>query len=648
MKFRLGICSDSGCCRISLKNDQQIDYILSNISENVFLNACPGSGKTESVGFKAAYEINRWDRPVGGIAVLTFTNNAADEIKERASMLLGDQKVSYPHFIGTIDSWLHGYVAHPFSYQATGFEGVNRDCSVRLVNDDDYSDWLNGFKLKTAYKTKKGSFIPIYTNNINFDGADWHINIQGLDESVSAKDFYYSDTFQEFIKDKEFFSFEFFCESFRKEKCKFNQKGFATYQDMENFCYKLLADEDILRTFIQRFPLIIIDECQDLSPSQLLILDVLASNGVVLHFIGDMNQAIYEFKKVSPEMTLSFIEGLSFIEKELSVNYRSNIEIVRLCNSVIDNKSEVISGEVTKFESSCIAMFYQKDQVGKLGAWFDELINQINRNEHTLKSNTILTRSWKNVRRIKSLDKDRKEKSQYLLANSIFLWSKGDIELKKEALSGLGKFIYERNILESNSANRKNYYRPDIIDSDSRWRVILNSLLANIYNQSLLSDLNWDWGKWAKAVRDNFCELLRHTLTTHGFVDIELGKFNFNKPSGDSGSVISSLKHGDVGDYNIPVMTIHSVKGQTFDSVMLVSSPSNSGKIKDGYWKTWLEDTSSEAARLAYVASSRPKHLLVWAVPKTGDFKADRETLEKLGFLTMECGESVDIATIAG
>jgi hypothetical protein len=47
---------------------------------------------------------------------------------------------------------------------------------------------------------------------------------------------------------------------------------------------------------------------------------------------------------------------------------------------------------------------------------------------------------------------------------------------------------------------------------------------------------------------------------------------------------------------------------------MVVSSPTNQG---EGYWKRWLEDPLSENARFAYVASTRPTDLLIWAVPGT-------------------------------
>ena len=71
------ICRGSKQCRISEKTEEQLEYVLSSIQENVFLKACAGSGKTEVVGLKTAYEIKKWKECNSGIAVLSFTNDFA-------------------------------------------------------------------------------------------------------------------------------------------------------------------------------------------------------------------------------------------------------------------------------------------------------------------------------------------------------------------------------------------------------------------------------------------------------------------------------------------------------------------------------------------------------------------------------------------
>lgn len=70
--FRLSnghICEGLDHCRISEKTEEQLKYVLSSAKKDTFLRACAGSGKTEVVGMKAAYEIKKWKERNKGIAV---------------------------------------------------------------------------------------------------------------------------------------------------------------------------------------------------------------------------------------------------------------------------------------------------------------------------------------------------------------------------------------------------------------------------------------------------------------------------------------------------------------------------------------------------------------------------------------------------
>ena len=81
-------CLELSTSFINNLNDEQFKYITSSIDENIFLKACPGSGKTEILGIKSAYEIKSWENKHRGIAILTFTNSAEDEIRNRVEKYL--------------------------------------------------------------------------------------------------------------------------------------------------------------------------------------------------------------------------------------------------------------------------------------------------------------------------------------------------------------------------------------------------------------------------------------------------------------------------------------------------------------------------------------------------------------------------------
>ena len=105
---------------------EQTEFINHQLTMSSYLAACPGSGKTEVVGIKAAYEIAKWQYKFSGLAILSFTRNAANEIKRRVIKYAGVNAAHHPHYIGTFDSWLHSYILHPFAHKIVGYPGKNK------------------------------------------------------------------------------------------------------------------------------------------------------------------------------------------------------------------------------------------------------------------------------------------------------------------------------------------------------------------------------------------------------------------------------------------------------------------------------------------------------------------------------------------
>lgn len=112
-------CKKNEKCRIWEKTFEQLQYVEHDLENNSFLKACPGSGKTEVVGLKSAYEFKKWIKKTTGIAVLTYTNKATDVITDRVLQFAGSSGISHPHYIGTIDSWMHKFILNPFAHLVT-------------------------------------------------------------------------------------------------------------------------------------------------------------------------------------------------------------------------------------------------------------------------------------------------------------------------------------------------------------------------------------------------------------------------------------------------------------------------------------------------------------------------------------------------
>ena len=166
-----GICEGYKCCRISEKTKEQLDYVLSDAKISTFLRACAGSGKTEVVGMKAAYEIKQWNELNKGIAVLSFTNDAVEVIKDRVKKFVGNNGI-YPHYIGTLSSFIYSYIVQPFAYECVGYQGNNSDFSLNIVEEQmqTYSNhWLLNYQCLIPYLSTDNRRISICAHQIGFD-----------------------------------------------------------------------------------------------------------------------------------------------------------------------------------------------------------------------------------------------------------------------------------------------------------------------------------------------------------------------------------------------------------------------------------------------------------------------------------------------
>ncbi|MNN35240.1 hypothetical protein D3C81_1490870 [compost metagenome] len=107
-----------------------------------------------------------------------------------------------------------------------------------------------------------------------------------------------------------------------------------------------------------------------------------------------------------------------------------------------------------------------------------------------------------------------------------------------------------------------------------------------------------------------------------------LDEVNLKSPSG-SAKIPVSTSLGPILKSNAVYRksTIHGAKGETHDVTVVISSATAGN---DAHWLNWIKNPNSEAARFAYVASSRPRHYLIWAVKTLKE--SEKEKLKAMGF----------------
>ncbi len=626
------ICEGFGHCRISEKTAEQLDYVVSAKADNIFLRACAGSGKTEVVGLKTAYEMKQWDSYNQGMAVLTFTNDATNVITERVKQFIGKSNI-YPHYIGTLSSFIHSYIVQPFAYRTREFEGKNSDFSFRIIDRDMpiYANhWLESYRCKISYIDSNKRLNPIYAYQVGYDmeKKDFYFYI-GKNIVLWLKDYYTSDSFQAFVREKRqqgrgTWEFQYVRDCFRECKKAFWKNGFATFDDLNYLAVEILvkiAGDKIA----SRFPVIFIDECQDLSGNELKVLCLLQKRGCAIHCIGDLNQSIYEFKRVEPKEIKEYVKDFSL--KGLNVNFRSCKEIMELSERLINSTVSKSVIEKSKFGAHALIYIEYDDPEDTIGSY----TKLLEKNSFLDKENRILVRQ--NSLRLqleKSTHNDYDRKEPLIVA--VQLWQKG---LQQQMISALELAGLQISKWFGGGRTRINYYCPEEVNSVFQWRIFLMNVLNDILLSDKLSNFDMTYGKWHECARKELGDIIKkHYLIISDYDekhsrDLEnlINGKSYRVSVGNSNVVIGELKMGISN--SIPIMTIHGSKGCTFDTTLVISSKST--KSKGAHWKEHWINGSGEAKRIGYVASTRARYLLVWGVPKLK--KGDRDLLESYGFV---------------
>ena len=609
--------------RIEEKTDEQLDYILSPIDQCIYLEACAGSGKTEVLGLKAAYEICRWRPRQTGIAVLTFTNEATATIADRVSSFYG-KPVPSNHFIGTFSSFVHGYIAQRFGYKFYHIPEDRTDKSFRVIDSDTnpYSNqWLDNYRLDFPFPKQ-----TICASQLYYKGSckDWFIG-QG-ESAKSLTELYNSVECQQYIaeirqrKNAEYlFQMDFLKKQVKTCKLKFWQDGFATFEDMNLIAHQCLCDETIRNNIARKFPVILVDECQDLSASELSILSLLICAGVAVHYIGDLHQAIYSFKDSCPRQFLEHLTGHRFEIMRLSQNFRSTQKIVDLSRS-IGGISYPISGSV---ESKCgdydccyIECADEKDAIAVF-------IDTLNRFSIPTENAIVLVRTQSTKQKLNNgFSNDYKT---HPVINAIQLWQQNDPTARQTALTLLAFQLQKWMGFHGKSNNY--YYSEEMCPNSVSWRLLLRNILAELCADSTMTTMdNLTYGSWYSASKGNVVAVINRHLGSIGKI---LPEMTIRTPKGTAKQPICQAKLAE--EEQLRVETIHSVKGSTFDAVLLLSSPDARGKT--GFWENWLK-SNEESGRIGYVASTRSRYLLCWGVSNLAP--EQRHQLEGMGFVKLD------------
>lgn len=304
--------------------------------------AAPGSGKTTLLGAKLALMAAKWPYERRGICVLTHTNVARDEIEKCLKAVPhGEMLLAYPHYLGTIQSFVNRFLALPW-LRAKGIE-------VEEIDDDEFSDQFLKWASKDHYVTAWGKFLNPFDveaalRGVRYVGPTLDLDTRGKRKLPATGK----------------------CiERLRHIKNVLASEGRLRHDDMFAYAEQALSVVPGLQAAVaHRFPSVFIDEMQDTSDIQLSVLARIFDGTAVVQRFGDVNQSIlYRGPR---------IEATAFPRKdslEVQTSLRFGPEIAAVANS-LKAVGGPIDGQGVAAVSSPILILYSDVTVGDVVARF--------------------------------------------------------------------------------------------------------------------------------------------------------------------------------------------------------------------------------------------------------------------------------------
>ena len=296
---------------ITSLNEEQLAP-LKQIDGAVLVTAGAGSGKTRLLTHRIAYLIDSYGVSPFNILAITFTNKAANEMKERvAKMVAGAENV----WISTFHSMCAKILRRDIEYLSP----FTRDFSIYSDSDSD--------KVAKEVLSARGIEDDKIKKQLIFHLSNWKNGNQTLEDYISTHE-------SEFDMRKIGLYMTDYQNSLKKNNAlDFDDLISKTIELFDKF-------PDVLSYYANRFKYILVDEFQDTNLKQYELVKMLASVHKNLFVVGDEDQCIYSWRGANLENLFKFKNDFPDIKVyKLERNYRSTKEIIEVANRVIKNNS---------------------------------------------------------------------------------------------------------------------------------------------------------------------------------------------------------------------------------------------------------------------------------------------------------------------
>ncbi len=590
----------------------------------ILILAGAGSGKTRVITYRIAHLIAEYKISPENILAVTFTNKAAEEMKNRIKKVVGKNAnlitMSTFHSLGCRMLRAH---AEKLGYTKS-FSIYDEDDRERLIKESMH-------EAKVSDKEMRPYDIIKRISNIK-------------NELITPQEF--EDKYANDYESKAI------SRVYSISEAKLNKNNAVDFDDLISKPIELLRKhKDVLEAYREKYKYILIDEYQDINNSQYTLISMLAEKYKNICVVGDDDQSIYRFRGADITNILEFEEDYKNAKViRLEQNYRSTKTILKAAHSVIKNNEGRKGKELwtNNDEGEKITFYYTDDEIMESEAVVNEVFKLLNASGVHLKDMAVFYRTNAQSRVVE--DRFRRAGVRYKLVGGISFYSRLEIKdmlaylrvisnprdvmsfkriinvpprgITDTTVDKMEAFAFANN-LPFLDAMEKSYEMTDIKDaakqslkafhdfikylSENKDSLTMKDLSARILTGTGYIDY-WqsDPSPKAKERVENVKEFVS-AMDEYEEDSLKSGKKASLDEYLNQVALMSSVDKLDESQEAVTLMTIHSAKGLEFDVVFLTG-------MNEGFFphKNCIDEPGGieEERRLAYVAITRARKKL--------------------------------------
>ncbi len=295
-------------------NNKQLEAVKT-AEGPVLVLAGAGTGKTRVLTARIAYIVDQNLADINNILAVTFTNKAANEMKERAMYLLGEQYRSYEHV-----TWIGTFHSLALRIIKPHYEKFHRSQNFSILDSDDQLRIVKKILKDSNIDDKKYTprsilyYINRWKDQLLAPEAAKRTARNFAGEEIAARIY---DIYEDILLSLDAIDFG----------------------DILLYCVDILKNySEILYFYQEKFKYILVDEYQDTNTAQYMWLKLLSMTHGNICCVGDDDQSIYSWRGADVENILKFehdFKNATVIR--LEQNYRSTGNILKTANGLISN-----------------------------------------------------------------------------------------------------------------------------------------------------------------------------------------------------------------------------------------------------------------------------------------------------------------------